>query len=70
MNNVSFVSYALIKELERILHKRAPEISTQKAISQINGIKEIPHSLPKGHAQSQKIKTNEIQRQILELVKY
>lgn len=70
MNNISFVSYALLKELERILHKRAPEISMPKAIKQINGIKEIPHSLPKGHAQSQKIKTNEIQRQILTWVKY
>jgi len=70
MNNISFVSYALLKELEHILHKRAPEISIQKAIKQINGIKEIPHSLPKGHTQNQKMKTNEIQRKILTWVKY
>lgn len=70
MNNISFVSYALFKELERTLHKRAPEITMPKAIKQISRIKESSHSAPNGPPQNQKIKTNEIQRKILEWVKY
>jgi transposase len=70
MNNISFVSYALYIELERILHKRAPEISMTKAIKQISGIKESSPTAPNGLPQNQHIKTNEIWRKILECVKY
>lgn len=70
MNCISFVSYALYKELEYILHKRDPEIGMSKALKQIRGIREVHHPAKHGLSQSIRIKTNEIQRRILELVKY
>ncbi|MDZ7612910.1 MAG: hypothetical protein U5K51_03735 [Flavobacteriaceae bacterium] len=49
MTNISFVSYALYKELERILHKRSPEIGILKAIKEISGNKGSRLNLPKVH---------------------
>ena len=70
MTCISFVSFALYKELERILHKRIPEISMTTALKQINIIKEVLPPVAPGHPKMPGIKINELQRRILEGVNY
>lgn len=70
MNCISFVSYALYKELERILHKQGLDISMPKALKEISNLREVPLPTQQGRSKRNRIKTNELQRRILGLVKY
>lgn len=65
---ISFVSYVLYKDLERILYQYAPEISINKAIKTLNKMYEIIVSLPKNRYHTIRLKNNEIQQKILELI--
>lgn len=61
---ISFVSYVLYKDLERVLSKHT-NISMQKAIKQINRMQEIVIKLPGNRSHKIKLKNNEIQQKIL-----
>ena len=64
---ISFVSYVLFKDLERIL---APQnnISIKKAIKAINKMYEIVVPLPGDRIHTIKLKNNETQQQIIDLI--
>jgi transposase len=64
---ISFVSYVLFKDLERILLQTS-SISINKAIKAINKMYEIIVPLPGGGFRSIKLKNNETQQQIIDLI--
>lgn len=64
---ISFVSYVLYKDLERVLSKHT-NISIQKAIKQINRMQEIVVKLPGNRSHKIKLKNNEIQQKILDAI--
>ena len=64
---ISFVSYILYKDLERILLNQT-DISINKAIKAINKMYEIVVPIPGNKIHSIRLKNNEIQQQIIELI--
>lgn len=64
---ISFVSYVLFKDLERILLLNT-NISIKKAIKAINKMCEIVVQLPGKRIHTIKLKNNETQQQIIELI--
>jgi transposase len=64
---ISFVSYILYKDLERVLSKDSA-ISIQKAIGAINKMYEVTIPVSENRYQSIKLKNNALQQRILELV--
>ena len=65
---ISFVSYVLYKELERLLNQHVPEVSINKAIDAINKMYEICYENSDGKINSIRLKNNPIQQQIVDLV--
>jgi len=64
---ISFVSYVLFKDLERILSLNK-SISIKKAIKQINKMQEIIVSLPGNRIHTIRLKNNETQQQIIDAI--
>ena len=64
---ISFVSYVLYKDLERVL-SRHTSISMKKAIKQINRMQEIMVNLPGNRIHKIKLKNNELQQKILDAI--
>ncbi len=64
---ISFVSYVLFKDLERILTLNT-NISIKKAIKAINKMHEIVVPLPGERIHTIRLKNNETQKQIIELI--
>lgn len=64
---ISFVSYVLFKDLERILLQTS-NISINKAIKSINKMYEIIVPIPGNRFRSIKLKNNETQQQIIDLI--
>ena len=64
---ISFVSYVLYKDLERVLSKHTT-ISIKKAIKQINRMQEIMVKLPGNRIHKIKLKNNELQQDILDTI--
>ena len=64
---ISFVSYVLFKDLERILTLNT-NISIKKAIKAINKMYEIVVPLPGEQIHTIRLKNNETQKQIIELI--
>jgi len=65
---ISFVSYVLFKELERVLYLESPDISINAAIKAINRMYEITFESNKSQ-QSIRLKNNPVQNRILEALK-
>lgn len=65
---ISFVSYLLYKELERIINNLEPEISINKAIKAVNKMYEIVVHKPNTKSQIIRLKNNELQQKVLDLV--
>ena len=64
---ISFVSYVLYKDLERVLSKYT-NISINKAIRQINRMQEIMVRLPGNRIHKIKLKNNQLQQEILDAI--
>jgi transposase len=64
---ISFVSYVLYKDLERVLFVNI-SISIKKAIKQINRMQEIMVSLPGNRIHKIKLRNNELQQDILDAI--
>jgi transposase len=64
---ISFVSYVLYKDLERVLSKYT-NISINKAIRQINRMQEIMVRLPGNRIHKIKLKNNQLQLEILDAI--
>jgi len=64
---ISFVSYVLYKDLERVL-SRHTTISMKKAIKHINRMQEIMVNLPGNRIHKIKLKNNELQQEILDAI--
>jgi len=64
---ISFVSYVLYKDLERVL-SRYTDISIKKAIKQIKRMQEIMVKLPGNRIHKIKLKNNELQQKILDAI--
>ena len=64
---ISFVSYVLYKDLERVLSVNT-SISIKKAIKQINRMQEIMVSLPGNRIHKIKLKNNELQQGIIDAI--
>jgi transposase len=64
---ISFVSYVLYKDLERVLREKT-SISMKKAIKQINRMQEIMVTLPGNRIHKIKLKNNAQQQEILDAI--
>ena len=64
---ISFVSYVLYKDLERILSEYS-EISINKAVEAINKMYEISIKTPQANTYSIRLKNNPLQQTIMDLV--
>jgi transposase len=64
---ISFVSYVLYKDLERVLSIRT-SISMKKAVKQINRMQEIMVRLPGNRIHKVRLKNNELQQGILDAI--
>jgi len=64
---ISFVSYVLYKDLERVLSMRT-SISMKKAVKQINRMQEIMVKLPGNRIHKVRLKNNELQQGILDAI--
>ena len=64
---ISFVSYVLYKDLERILSTNT-SISMKKAVKQINKMQEIIVTFPGNRTHTVRLKNNETQQQILDAI--
>lgn len=65
---ISFVSYVLYKELERVLSQYAPDISINKAIKATNKMYQIVIELPEKQIQKISLKNNHTQQRIIDLI--
>ena len=65
---ISFVSYVLYKELERVLHQYAPDISIKKAIKVIKKMYEVVIELKNDQFQTIRLKNNEVQQTIINII--
>lgn len=66
---ISFVSYLMFKELERVLNESEINISISQAIKQINKMHEVTFCYPNGNTQRILLKNNPTQEKILEVIK-
>ena len=64
---ISFVSYVLYKDLERVILMRT-SIYMKKAVKQINRMQEIMVKLPGNRIHKIKLKNNELQQEILDAI--
>lgn len=65
---ISFVSYLLYKELERVLHENGSKISINKAVKSINKMYEVIYTAENGKVQSILLRKNELQTKIIEII--
>lgn len=65
---ISFVSYVIYKELERVLKEHHLAISMEKAIEQINKMYEVVTQNKSGHTQTFRLKNNQIQQDIFNMI--
>jgi transposase len=65
---ISFVSYLLFKELERVLAENQPTISVNQAIKQINKMYEVVFQYANGNNQRVLLKNNPTQEQIMSII--
>jgi len=65
---ISFVSYLIFKEFERVLHESKTGISVSQAIKQINKMHEVLFQYSNGNTQRVLLKNNPIQEQILQVI--
>lgn len=65
---ISFVSYLLYKELERVLSENGSGISINKAVKSINKMYEIAYRTENGIFQSILLRKNAPQREIMEII--
>ena len=65
---ISFVSFVLYKELERVLNKNDAGISINKAIKQIKKMFAVRLQLTNEHFQTVPLKNNKIQQKIVDLI--
>lgn len=65
---ISFVSYVLYKDLERILNQDVPEISIKQAVKNIKKMYEIMVPLRDGQTHNIRLKNNDIQQTILTII--
>jgi transposase len=65
---ISFISYLLFKELERVLGNSNTHISINQAIKHINKMHEIIIQHPNGYRQQTLLKNNPIQEHIIKLI--
>ena len=65
---ISFVSYVLYKDLERVLADNIPEISINKAVKQINKMYEVVVPLFDGQTRTIRLKYNHEQAKIIEQI--
>lgn len=66
---ISFVSYLLFKEFDRVLAENNVNMSVNQAIKQINKMHEVVYQYPNGNNQRVLLKNNPIQEQIMEVIK-
>jgi transposase len=65
---ISFVSFVLFKELERVLNLEDTGISINKAIKQIKKMFGVRIQISTEHFQTVPLKNNEIQQKIVDLI--
>lgn len=65
---ISFVSYLIFKEFERVLHESKTGISVSQAIKQINKMHEVIFQYSNGNTQRVLLKNNQIQEHILQVI--
>lgn len=65
---ISFVSYLLFKEFERVLAQSSVNVSVNQAIKQINKMYEVVCQYPNGNSQRVLLKNNPIQEGIMEVI--
>lgn len=65
---ISFVSYLLFKELERVLAENHTNISVNQAVKQINKMYELVFQYPNGKYQKVLLKNNPTQEQIMKII--
>jgi transposase len=65
---ISFVSYLLFKELERVLVENQTNISVNQAIKQINKMYEVVFQYANGNNQKVLLKNNPVQEQIMQII--
>ena len=65
---ISFVSYVLYKELERVLHQYAPDISIKKAIEVTKKMYEVVIELKNDQFLTIQLKNNEVQQTIINII--
>lgn len=65
---ICFASYALMKALEIKIKDAGIELSVQKAIDELKDVQQLTYQLPKSkHLKHQILKTNQLQKMLLEL---
>ncbi len=65
---ISFVSYLLFKELERVLTENQTNISVNQAVKQINKMYEVVFQYANGKNQKVLLKNNPTQEQIMKII--
>jgi len=65
---ISFVSYLLFKEFERVLAQSSVNVSINQAIKQINKMHEVVYQYPNGKNRRVLLKNNPTQEQIMEVI--
>lgn len=65
---ISFVSYLLYKELERVLLENDSKISIAKAVKSINKMYEVIYTAKNGSVQSILLHKNALQKEIMEII--
>jgi transposase len=65
---ISFVSYVIYKELERILNQHMPGVSINKAVEVINKMYEVCYENSDGKINSIRLKNNPIQQQLMDII--
>ncbi len=65
---ISFVSYLIFKEFERVLCESGINISVNQAIKQINKMHEVIFQHPNGNLQRVLLKNNPVQEQIMQII--
>ncbi len=65
---VSFVSYLLFKELEKVLAENQTNISANQAIMQINKMYEVVFQYANGNNQKVLLKNNSTQEQLMNII--
>lgn len=66
---ISFVSYLIFKEFERVINENSKNISVNQAIKQINKMHEVIFQYSNGNNQRILLKNNPMQEQIMQIIK-